>query len=178
VVLTEGTYTSVSAGGNSTLTFSPGNYIITGDLDISGNASVTFGAGVYTIGGNLNLSGGGTATGSGVTFLVVGISSTISVDGSGGMTLSAPTSGTYNGILFAQSSRQGMSLTGNASTSIAGIIYGPASALTVTGSGTMSDALDIVVDSMTVTGSGSVTITNYAALDNPGTGLGKLVMVE
>lgn len=96
------------------------------------------------------------------------------------MDLTAPTSGADNGILFFQSrtDSDAMSITGSGGDVIQGIVYAPDAPLTLTGSGSMSVSLDIIVDSLNVTGSGSVTDTNYAAVTNTNSPLGKLVMVE
>jgi len=50
--------------------------------------------------------------------------------------------------------------------------------MTLTGSGSMTVSLDIIVDSLSLTGSGSITDTNYAVVTNPNSVLGKLAMVE
>jgi hypothetical protein len=104
----------------------------------------------------------------------------ITVTGSGSMNLTAPTSGPYNGVLLFQPSgdSSAMALTGSGGSTIQGILYAPSSKLTLTGSGSMTVSLDIIVDALSVTGSGSVTDTNYAAVTNTNTALSKLVMVE
>jgi hypothetical protein len=196
--LSPGTYTSISNTGSGTLTLSPGNYIISGNLtntgsgklilgagnysiggnfSSTGSSALTLGSGFYTVGGNLTLTGSGAMTGTGVTFYTQG---TTAVTGSGNMDLTAPTSGTYSGVLFFQSrsDSNAMSLTGSGGDIVQGILYAPAAALNLTGSGSMSVSLDTIVDSLTVTGSGSVTDTNYAVVTNTNSVLGKLVMVE
>ena len=193
-----GTYTSITNTGSGTMTLSAGNYVITGDLkntgsgslilgagnysiggnfSSTGSSSLTLGAGLYTVGGNLALTGSGSLTGVGVSFYTQGATT---VTGSGNMDLTAPTSGADNGILFFQSrtDSDAMSITGSGGDVIQGIVYAPDAPLTLTGSGSMSVSLDIIVDSLNVTGSGSVTDTNYAAVTNTNSPLGKLVMVE
>lgn len=199
MVLGPGTYTSITNVGSGTLTLTPGNYIITGSLSntstlgklilgagnytiggnftSTGSGSLTLGAGLYTVGGNLSLTGSGPMTGSGVTFYTQG---STTVTGSGNMNLSAPTSGTYSGVLFFQSTSdtQAMKITGSSGDDLQGIVYAPAAALTLTGSGNVTVSLDIIVDSLNITGSGTVTVTNYAVVDNTSSVLGKLAMVE
>jgi hypothetical protein len=96
------------------------------------------------------------------------------------MNLTAPTSGAYSGVLIYQpsSDTHTIALTGSGGDKIQGILYAPAAPLTLTGSGSMNVSLDMIVDTMTVTGSGSITDTNYAVLTNPNSILSKLVMVE
>jgi Putative Flp pilus-assembly TadE/G-like len=196
MTLNPGTYASITNTGSGTLTLNPGNYIITGNLTntgsgklvlgagnytiggsflSTGSSSLTLGTGLYAIGGSLSLTGSGPLTGNGVTFYTKG---SMAVTGSGNMNLTAPTSGTYSGVLFYQPSGNAVALTGSAGANIQGIVYAPKSALTLTGSGSMTVSLDIVVDSLSVTGSGSITDTNYAVVTNPNSVLGKLVMVE
>ena len=198
MVLTPGTYNSISNTGSGTVTLSPGNYTITGNLtntgsgslilgagdysiggnfSSTGSSSITIGSGLYTIGGNLSLTGSGAMTGSGVTFYTLG-SDTLT--GSGNMNLTAPTSGTYDGMLIYQppSDTQTMSITGSGGDKIQGILYAPGAPLTLTGSGSLNVSLDIIVDKLNVTGSGSVTDTNYSVVTNPSSVLSKLVMVE
>jgi hypothetical protein len=198
LAVSAGTYTSISNTGSGKVTLGAGNYVITGDLkntgsgslilgagnysiggnfNSTGSSSITLGAGLYTIGGNLNLTGSGSLTGVGVSFYTQG---STAVTGSGNMDLAAPTSGAENGILFFQSrtDSSAMSLTGSGGDVMQGIVYAPDAALTLTGSGSFSASLDVIVDSLSVTGSGSITDTNYAVVTNTNSPLGKLVMVE
>ena len=198
MTLNPGTYTSISNTGSGTLTLTPGNYTITGGLtntgsgklvlgagnytiggnfSSTGSSSLTVGSGTYTVGGNIALTGSGALAGTNVTFISDG---STTITGSGSMSLTAPTSGPYNGVLVFQPSgdTNPVALTGSGGSTIQGILYAPSSKLTLTGSGSMTVSLDIIVDSLSVTGSGSITDTNYAAVTNTNTGLSKLVMVE
>jgi hypothetical protein len=199
LVVQPGTYTSISNTGSGTVTLAAGNYIITGSLTNTGSGALVLGAGNYsiggnftttgsgavtlgtdssfTVGGNLSLTGSGALTGTGETFYTEG---STTLTGSGNMNLTAPTSGTYDGVLVfqARSDTDAMSITGSGGDSIKGIVYAPASALTLTGSGSMTVSLDMIVDSLSVTGSGSVTDTNYSVVTNPNSVLSKLVLVE
>jgi Flp pilus assembly protein TadG len=194
-----GTYTSISNTGSGTLTLAAGNYVITGSLTNTGSGALILGAGNYsiggnftttgsgavtlgtdssfTVGGNLSLTGSGALTGTGETFYTEGGTT---LTGSGNMNLTAPTSGPYNGVLVfqARSDTDAMSITGSGGDTIKGIVYAPAAALTLTGSGSMSVSLDMIVDSLSVTGSGSVTDTNYSVVTNADSVLSKLVLVE
>ncbi|MGA8727848.1 MAG: pilus assembly protein TadG-related protein [Terracidiphilus sp.] len=197
LVVPAGTYTSISNTGSGTLTISggtvisgnltntgsgalvldAGNYSIGGNFSSTGSSSLTLGAGLYTIGGNLALTGSGSLTGVGVSFYTQG---STTVTGSGSMDLTAPTSGPDNGILIFQSrtDSSAVSITGSGGDVMQGIVYASDSPLTLTGSGSFSASLDVIVDSLSVTGSGSITDTNYAVVTNTNSPLGKLVMVE
>jgi Flp pilus assembly protein TadG len=91
-------------GGNfngGTVNLTPGVYC--GWLNFNSSPTVNLAAGVYVIangGWNVN---GGTWTGSGVTFYFADTSK-IQFNSGMNMTLSAPTSGTYSGILFYEQS--------------------------------------------------------------------------
>lgn len=197
-----GTYNSISNVGSGTLELTAGNYIINGNLTntgsgtlqidgggsytitVTGNFSTT-GSGAVSIGssylfiveGTLSLTGSGALTAPSITFYTLGADT---LTGSGNMNLQAPTTGTYNGVLIYQpsSDTSGMSITGSGGDSIKGILYAPTAPLTLTGSGSLNVSLDMIVDRMTVTGSGSITDTNYAVVTNPSSVLSKLVMVE
>ncbi|WP_348262311.1 pilus assembly protein TadG-related protein [Telmatobacter sp. DSM 110680] len=196
--LNQGTYTSISNTGSGTLTLNPGNYIITGDLTntgsgslilgagnytiggnfkSTGSSSLTLGSGLYIIGGNLQLTGSGSMTGSSITFYTQGATT---LTGSGNMNLSAPTSGPYSGILAfqARSDSSTMAITGSGGDHIQGILYAPSAPLTLTGSGSLNVSLDLIADSLTETGSGSIVDTNYSVVTNPNSVLSRLALVE
>lgn len=139
---------------------------------------MTFGSGTYIVGGNLSLTGSGTISSSGVTFYT---KSSTSVAGGSNLSLTAPTSGTYSGVLFFQARNDNSSLTvsGGGGTTVQGILYAPAASVTLSGgsSGTTM-ALDIVSDTLTVTGSGTFSNSNYAVDTNPNSVLSKTILVE
>lgn len=209
-----GTYTSISNTGSGTLTLTAGNYYVYGGVTNTGSGGMVMGAGNYTImgnfkstgsssltiasgsmasnngqifvGGNLTLTGSGSLTSAAESFYTEGATT---VTGSGGMNLTAPTSGTYNGVLFFQerSDSDALALTGSSGDVVQGIAYAPAAKLTLTGSGTFTVSLDIIVDSLDETGSGTIDVTDYAASVNSGSVLGanygttltaKMVIVE
>jgi hypothetical protein len=159
------------------LTLGAGNYTIGGDFTTTGSGALALGSGLYTIGGDLSLTGSGALTGSSVTFYTLGGDT---LTGSGNMNLTAPTSGTYSGVLVYQplSDTAAMSITGSGGDKIQGILYAPGAPLTLTGSGSLNVSLDIIVDTIKETGSGSITDTNYSAVTNTNSVLSKLVMVE
>jgi hypothetical protein len=176
------TYTSISNSGGGTMTLSPGNYVITGNLSNT-NSNLVFGSGLYIVEGNLALMGSGSVTGSGVTFYLEdggaspcpGGGSCIS--GSGRVNLIAPTSGGDNGILIFQSRTVGSAMTINEPTSMTleGIVYAPSAQVGVGGAGSNSVYADFVVGSLNITGTPK--LQNYA-IKNTGTPLTKIVMVQ
>jgi hypothetical protein len=192
-----GTYNSISNTGSGTLTLTPGNYIINGNLTTTGSGglilgagnytitgnfaptgsgAVTLGAGQYIVEGNLSLTGSGNLTAKGVTFYTKG---TTTVTGSGGMDLEAPTSGDYNGVLFYQdrSDSHAVSITGSSGNTIKGIFYAADATLNLTGSGSVTIAADFISDAMNLTGSGTITDNGYSSV-NPSSVLSRTAMVE
>jgi hypothetical protein len=134
----------------TTVTISPGTYC--GGISISGSVqNVKFSAGEYIlVGGGLSVNGGVNITGSGVTFFNTypGTDSKkyggISINGSGTVTLSAPTSGTDKGLLFYQdpsvswSSSNGSIIAGSATSTYNGILYFPTTDLQYSGNSSSS----------------------------------------
>ena len=167
---------TINATGTSA-TLNPGVYC--GGITVSGNGvSATFTSGTYILlGGGLNVKGGANATGSGVMFyntysttpdyayapIVISASST---------TLSAPTSGTYEGILFFQDrniptkdtgpSGPQNTVSGTSSTSFTGALYFPSTPLVYSGGSANTDCTEIIADTLTI--SGSSYINNDCAL--------------
>ncbi len=199
VTLQPGTYGSISNSGSGTITFEPGDYVITGSVSSSSNggivfgagnytidgglsdtggSSMSFGAGLYIVGGTLTLTGSGSITGSGVTFYTEG---STSVQGGSNLSLTAPTSGIYSGLLLFQSrsDSQTLSIAGGSGSTVEGIFYAPAAAVTLSGSSSgTAMSLDIVCDTLTVTGNGTFTNSNYAEDTNHDSILSRTVLVE
>jgi Putative Flp pilus-assembly TadE/G-like len=147
-------------------TLNPGNYCA---ITISGAANVTFNPGVYTIVGNFTSSTSGTLTGTGVTFAIT--TGAINITGTGILNLSAPTTGSFTGILFWQAATDvsaGAFSVANGS-SLGGALYLPAAALTMTMSGSNSVVPDaiLVVNSLTVSGGGTLTLSASGASNSP-----------
>jgi hypothetical protein len=89
-------------GTNGTYQIYPGTYC--GGLAVSNGVTGYFNPGVYVIDGGGIQFGSGAVIGSGVTFYITGSSFTnnqlVSINNGMTVNLSAPTSGTYQGLLF------------------------------------------------------------------------------
>jgi hypothetical protein len=173
VTLMPGNYCGgISITNNAIVTFSPGNYVVGKGISIVGDATVTFGAGTYVIeGGGISFGNGTTSTGSGVMFFLTGSSANsafnygpVSVVGGATVTLSAPTSGTYNGILFYQdpnaygatpsTTSNASSFTNGANSELNGALYFPTTGLTYSGGSVSSTQYTVIVAySISVSGS-------------------------
>jgi hypothetical protein len=169
-----GCYDGISLTGSGTLTLSAGPYVINGNFSNTGSGTLNLGAGLYVVTGNLSLTGSGPMSGTGVSFYTLG---TTSVTGSGTVTLTAPTSGSDDGILFFQSrtDSNAMTVTGSSNMTLQGIIYVPDGQLKMTGSGSAGTYEDIVVNSLDFTG--STAFQNYSLI-NSSSPLSQTIMVE
>jgi len=117
-----GTGNCNNSNGN---TLQPGRYC--NGLNING--SVTFKPGTYIIeGGTFKANGNAVLTGSGVTFVLKN-NAQIAFNGNATLKLSAPTSGTYSGMLFfgsrANAANTAITLNGNAASVMTGAVYFP-----------------------------------------------------
>ena len=166
-------YGQVEIEGNNTVTMQPGLYL--GGISITGNANVTFEPGTYILaGGGMSVTGNSTLTGSGVTFYntsgVVAYAP-IKLTGNETATLSAPTSGALEGMLFFQdrsiaySSSNGSDIEGNSSSTFDGAVYFPTTALSYLGNSTSSGYTFLVADTITFVGNSDIG-NNYDPLTN------------
>jgi Flp pilus assembly protein TadG len=91
-----------SFSGSRTFTLDPSQGAFCGGLSASGGARLVLNPGNYVIkDGPLRLSGGASIEGQGVSFLFTGAGSSIDLGGSSVVHLSAPTSGSMAGLVFA-----------------------------------------------------------------------------
>jgi Matrixin/PKD domain/Right handed beta helix region/Periplasmic copper-binding protein (NosD) len=151
--ISPGTYSSIKVSGNAKLTLNPGIYVIAGGgVSVSGNAGIT-GAGVTIYNAGSNILGGGTPTYGGV-----------GLNGNGLVQLSAPSTGTYAGVLIFQSrdNTRAMSLSGNTALGITGMIYAPKALLSLTGNAQLQSHVPMVVDQLQLSGNGSSSLSTEA----------------
>src|SRR5829696_9063108 len=139
---------------NDQKTLAPGIYC--DGLTIKGEATLQ--AGVYVIKGALTINSQAAVSGSGVTFYLTG--SGAGINGGGAVTLTAPTSGVYGGVLVFQDRLANVgatnTLNGGASTKLVGAIYTAAQELSVNGGsgfGQQSQLMPIVADQVKFSGS-------------------------
>ncbi|HUX44802.1 MAG TPA: hypothetical protein VMV57_08640 [Terracidiphilus sp.] len=150
---------NLNLNGSSNYTLTPGCY---SNVSYTGGGSLTFTPGLYIITGNLNLNGSGVVTGNAVTFYITG-----SVSATNGiLKLSAPTSGTHNGILLFQSrsNSTNISFSGGGSSVLEGIFYAPAANLSFTGSNSGAQYyISLVAKSVSFSGQSS--LENYSLIN-------------
>ena len=143
----------------------------TGGLTVKG--ALHFEPGLYIIdGGEFSVNSGDNAklTGSGVTFYLAN-NAKLNIGGSVQLNFSAPTSGTYSGILFFGSrTATGIShmLSGNSASAYTGAIYAPASNISFAGSSkaTGDGCTQIIGATVTLTGNSTLKSTCAASGTN------------
>jgi len=170
-------FTNYTQSGGGSLTLMPGTYC--GGMNISGNHAVTFSPGLYVLyGGGINFSGNiAPITGNGVTFYNSGNGSSypyqsLNLGSNVSLNLSAPTSGTYAGMLLMQDplNTQAATVIGNTGTTLAGNLYFPKNALTLNGNAGADIPIGSVVSQkISVTGSTQFSMTNIYGSSGTGT---------
>jgi hypothetical protein len=163
---------------NDTRIISPGIY--DGGISVQASANLTLGPGVYIMkNGGFKVSGGAavavSGTGSGVTIfnttanypLSTGNCGDISISGGGTITLWAPTTGVYKGMLIWQDPDCGtnpsnaMTISGTTSvTALTGTFYVPNNTVSISGAASGS-ALNsqIIANELSVSGSATINLT-------------------
>lgn len=159
-------YNGLTINGSGKVTLNAGTYIINGAFTINGSGTVTLGAGMYIITGAYTINGSEAVSGTGITFYLAPPSGSYVDNGSGSRDFYAPTSGTWDGILFYQdrTDSQAMTINGSESSIIEGIFYAPDSNVTLNGSGASTLYANFVVGSLLFNGSG--TLQSYAAVNS------------
>ena len=166
-------------GGGGTFTIGPATptgTICYNGLQIGNGATVTFRPGMYIINGAMTVNGGSPVTGAGVSFYFP-VGGSLSFSNGASFNFTAPTSGTYNGILFYQNRSNSTTATieGGTSSAFSGILYFPGANLSISGGSSTSMYASIVSGSLTF--SGGITLRNYA-LVNSSTPLSSSRLVE
>jgi hypothetical protein len=172
-----GTYSSFSisgTGGGNSVVFSPGTYIFDGNT--GSNAD------------DLSIPGNATISGNGVTFYFTN-QATFQTNGTPTLNLSAPSSGTYQGIVMWQDKNdtnvgpapKGPTLGGNSGTTYSGILYFPSDQLTFYGHNQSFSVGVVVSDSLALSGTPYVTFSGAAGVPGglpPGFTVGNAHLVE
>lgn len=155
-------------GGGGHFTIGPataGGTVCYNGLQIGNGATATLKAGLYIINGAFTVNGGSPVTGAGVTFYFP-VGGSVTFGNGASFSLSAPTSGTYNGILFFQNRSNSTTATiqGGATSTLAGILYFPDANLSLGNGSSTSTYASVVAGTLTF--SGGTTLRNYAAVNS------------
>ena len=174
---------------------SPGYY--SGGVNI-GASTVTMNPGTYYLaGGNFYVANNATVTGTGVTIYLSPTAITnnatypesnaaISIQSASSVTLSAPSGGTYAGLLFYVDSQNSAAVQfgNNPQLKLTGTLYAPASQVDVTGFGgqTVSIGTQIIADTMRVENNAKVgvayTSSSVATPGGTGTATSSFALVK
>jgi len=170
---------------NGFQTLNPGVYC--GGISITQTANVTFNPGLYILMQNgstnngLAIGGSGNVNGSGVTFYNGANSGSVSITNTGTVSLTAPTSGTYAGILILQDSNNSHNATvdGGNNPTFQGALYFPNlnSILTIDNIGNNAAYTILVAGSLDIRGNNNVLGNDYSSLSN-GSPIKDAVLVE
>jgi Putative Flp pilus-assembly TadE/G-like len=151
------------------INFNPAN-IVPGStyssISITGG-NVNFPSGTYIVNGNMTINGNANVTATGVTFYITNGGS-VTINGTGTVTFSAPTTGTYAGILFYQdpSDSSKATINGTSTSSFTGALYFPKASLDFSGTAGSTSFNSgasytvIVSDALTVSGTATVNINS------------------
>jgi hypothetical protein len=160
-----------SVHATHTVNLTPGTYC--GGISGTGGSTINFAPGVYILlGGGMSFNGN--ASGTGVMFYNTFDSthsfSPISITGSGTVTLSAPTSGPYQSVLFFEDrnapSGQVDSILGSSTLNLVGDLYFKNSEVDLGGSGSSTDVA-IVANSLQLKGTGVFQSTQLSTAAAP-----------
>jgi hypothetical protein len=153
-----GIYSQISVSGYGKLTLNPGIYVIAGGgFTATDNASVLTGTVPSNVTGSgvLIYNAGSNYPGTGGNF------GGITLGGYAQVSLTAPTTGAYAGIVLfqARDNTRAISLSGNAITGLnGGIVYAPSALLTTSGNGQLNRC-PLIVSQLQITGNGINTLT-------------------
>lgn len=143
----------------------PGTYNNQG-ISLTGNGTYVFPAGTYVLdGGSFSCSGTPTIEGTGVTFYFTN-GATYNCTGNVTVELTAPSSGTYAGVLFYQdpNDTSGPSIGGNNSSYFDGALYFPKSQVTFFGNSSSYNVAIVVADALALSGNPTVNLQGAAGL--------------
>ena len=164
--------------GGSTYTVGPSSStgsVCYNSLTLGANGDhVTVNPGLYIINGNLTVDSATISGGSGVTFYITGGGS-VNIAQGATISLSAPTTGTYAGVLFFQdrSDSSAAQFQGGANSTIKGTLYFPDATVNIAnGTSTTGFQAPIVAQKLLMAGGATVTDSNYANNPIPGGGGG------
>jgi hypothetical protein len=168
--ISAGTYGSVSIDNNQAVNFSPGTFVVDGSFTVNAGS-------VLCNSVNSNCGGMPGSANAGVTFYITG-NGAVSINGNATIQLTAPNSGTYEGILFYQdpNDTNAASLSGNNTTFYQGALYFPSANLIFGGNNSTTGVFNggaaytlIVSDWLTLSGNPTIDLSSdYSGLSGNG----------
>ena len=164
---TYGACTAAPAGNTWGPATAGGTVCYSGDIKVQN--SVTMNPGTYVFTGTLDFTGKGSITGTGVT-LYIPAGGSLGGNGNGNTTLdlTAPTTGTYAGILIYQAAgnTNTVEMNGTPIANLTGIIYAPSAELDLSGNTDVTLDTDLIVGSLYDKGNATINLTDFNASGN------------
>jgi len=174
---------TINANGK-TNSLDPGCY--SGGITVNAGATLNLNPGIYYLdGADLSVAGNATITGTGVTLVFTGSGGswgTASIGSNATVNLTAPTSGSTQGIVIYGDRKMpagtAFNLTGGGTQNFGGAIYLPKANLSFSGgNGTTTSCTKVIADTITFTGSSNLQV-NCAALGTAAIGTTTAQLVE
>jgi hypothetical protein len=152
------------AFGNYSIGPVSGGTVCYNGLNIANGASVTLAAGFYIINGAMTVAGGTTISGTGVTFYFPAPGGSFTLNNGATLSLVAPTTGTYEGMLIWEASGNvnPINIAGGTNSTLEGVIYAPSAALSLSNNAGSHVYVDLVVNSLSIVGGAN--LQSYASL--------------
>ncbi len=151
---------------NATTTLNPGTYCA--GITIDGSSHATFNPGLYIVsGGDFKVSTSSAyASGSGVTFYVK--SGSVLMQGGTNADFSAPTSGTWEGMLFYQdrADTNTATISGGSNAALTGVLYFPNAPVTYSGGSAGTSPYTVIVAGSATFSGGSTLNSDFSSLSN------------
>jgi Flp pilus assembly protein TadG len=164
----------VSPSNNQSLTINPGVYC--GAINVTGHAVLTMNPGLYIVTtGGVSVGGQGTLNGTGVTIYVK--TNSVSLAGGATTNLTAPTTGSWQGVLFYQdrSDTTSASLVGGSGQIMTGVLYFASAHMDYTGgNNTTGQNVTIVSDTLNITGNSWIAASGSSPFMTLFSGIGVL----
>lgn len=154
--------------GSAHSTTQNGNLVCYTSLNLGVNGdTVTVNPGIYVITGALATGSGTVSGGDGVMFYIVGNGSVNIANGSK-ISLTAPTSGTYDGILFYQDRADSnlASFEGGANSNLKGILYFPSAPMNIANGTSTTMYTPMVAKTISMAGGATLTDDDYASINS------------
>ena len=165
--LPPGACTTIDVSGNSNYTLDPGLYC---EISATSNTNIFLNPGVYYIEGpgGLSVSGNANIDGDGVTIYLGENAAGVTMSGNSDIDITAPTSGTYAGLLLYMdpANNSSISITGNGAWNGSGTMYAAGSAMDLSGNAGVSTFNSMIIARVIILGGNSDVIINYDSGQN------------
>lgn len=149
VTLPAGNYCNLNFNNQATINLGPGLYE---NINVNGSPTINLSPGLYIFKGKVNINSGSVVNGSGVTFYYPDANSYIQFNSNVTTNLTAPTSGTYKGILFFEApnlSKTEFAINDTRGSAMKGLIYWPSRKVTINSTSNVNaDQVSLVVNQL------------------------------